>query len=410
MGSFGKLFFDGFPAFCKKYAIYFAPVLCLVFLIAESYQADFRPFYVAARSVVLHLNPYLNPVNEFPELFAAGNANDSPASGFRYPPFAALVFAPLGLITSYEVARIVFSLLMLASFVGVFFWMARRLRFELPSSAVVLALVSFPTLALFERGQIDIFLVLLALAVFLLYEQGGGVARGTAALLLAIAAQIKIFPIFLLVYFLVRQRDWKFCLYTVLFGLGLAALAYGYFGSEVHYSFLQRSLPEVFGPITRDQPISTHGQSIENIYIINAIQGNGKIFAHDFVNGRMNVLFFESSIGAVVFGTVAMVVLLLVSRKRPADAQFFQVMTGLNLVNSLAWIMGLVWYLPLFFYLYGQVGNRGKAVLLIPLFLLPFINLNGYAAYAVALLYGLGKLGSANAKSSDSGLNPLSTL
>lgn len=374
--------------FLKRYGIFFAPALCIVFLVAQSYQMDFRSFYVAGRSVVLGLNPYLNPVTDFPELFGAGNAGDSPASGFRYPPLAALLLMPLGLIPSYEVARIIFSLLMLVCFGGVCYLIARHLKFQLSGVAIVFALCSFPVLALFERGQIDILLVLMLLGAFLLQQEAGtkSFPRLLAALLLALATQIKVFPGFLLIYFLWVKRDWRFGLYTLgcllLLGLG----AYAYFGSEVYGSFLQRSLPTVFGGITMDQPVNVHDQQVVYHYIVLALQGNNKIFAQDFVNGRMNPLFFNRALGALIFGLVSLVGMLFVTRRQPADLRFFKALTTINLLNALAWVMGVVWYIPLFLALYDRVGTRGKALLLLPLFLPPLTLVNAYGAALIGFL------------------------
>ena len=46
----------------KEYLIYFAPVIVLVYLILESYQIDFRVFYVAGKSV---LYPQVNKLGRF---------------------------------------------------------------------------------------------------------------------------------------------------------------------------------------------------------------------------------------------------------------------------------------------------------------------------------------------------------
>lgn len=84
------------PKKSKEYLIYFAPVIVLVYFVLESYQIDFRVFYVAGKSVLYHLDPYLNQVSKFPDLYVPINAHNSATSGFLYPPFAALLFAPLG--------------------------------------------------------------------------------------------------------------------------------------------------------------------------------------------------------------------------------------------------------------------------------------------------------------------------
>jgi len=49
--------------------------------------------------------------------------------------------------------------------------------------------------------------------------------------------------------------------------------------------------------------------------------------------------------------------------------------------------MGLVWYLPLFFYLYPSVSQLGRWLILLPLFLPPFLNANAALAYVIAVLF-----------------------
>jgi hypothetical protein len=48
--------------------------------------------------------------------------------------------------------------------------------------------------------------------------------------------------------------------------------------------------------------------------------------------------------------------------------------------------MGLTWYIPLFVYCYGRTTTLGKFFILLPLFVPPLINTNGYLAYAIALI------------------------
>ena len=377
--------------FFKQYGIYLAPILCIGFLVAESYQVDFRPLYVAGRSVILDFNPYFNPVGEYPELFAAGNAGYRPTSGFRYPPLAAMLLTPLGMIPSYEVARVIFSLLMLAALVGVVYLVARERRFQLSGAAIVLGLVSFPTLALFERGQIEILLALMGLAAFYLYQQPQ--RRWLASLLLALAAHLKVFPALLVLYFWVAKRDWRFGLQSLAWAGALVLGSYLYLGDEVYLSFFQRSLPQFFGHIPYQLPDIVQDQGVEYWYIVRAIQGNNKIFTHDFANGKMNPLLFEHPVLAILLGCLGFVGVLWLTRRRPEAGRFFAAINLINLANPMSWVMAIVWYLPLFLYLFDRVGTKAKALLLLPLFLPPpHINSNGYAALAVVLAYALGKL------------------
>jgi hypothetical protein len=101
----------------------------------------------------------------------------------------------------------------------------------------------------------------------------------------------------------------------------------------------------------------------------------------------MNPLFQNSPAGAIVCGLVLSTVLLVAGRGAPSDLQFYAFLNLINLFNPLAWIMGLVWYLPLFFHLYPSVSRLGRWLILLPLFLPPFLNANAALAYVIALLF-----------------------
>lgn len=62
-------------------------------------------------------------------------------------------------------------------------------------------------------------------------------------------------------------------------------------------------------------------------------------------------------------------------------------MNVINVFNPLAWIMGLVWYLPLFFVVYPRASRWGRLLLLLPLFVPPFLNANAALAYVIALVF-----------------------
>ncbi len=51
--------------------------------------------------------------------------------------------------------------------------------------------------------------------------------------------------------------------------------------------------------------------------------------------------------------------------------------------------MGLVWYIPFFLFLYNKVTKLGRILILLPLFVPPFTNINAFLAYVVSLLFVL---------------------
>ncbi len=64
---------------------------------------------------------------------------------------------------------------------------------------------------------------------------------------------------------------------------------------------------------------------------------------------------------------------------------FLTIMNWINIVNPISWIMGLVWYIPLFLYSYEKVKTSQKFIILLPLILPPFLNSSGYLAVIISL-------------------------
>ena len=368
--------------FLRDYGIYGLPLVLLVYLALESFQIDFRAFYLAGKAVLLGLDPYLNHVGTRPEFYAPINAENYAYSAFRYPPLAALLFAPLALLP-YEVSKVLFSLLMWLLLAGIAYQMVWRSGWRLRGEALLFAGVSFPVLAMVERGQIDPLLVALVLVSYWLAREPR--RQGPAALLLALAGVLKIFPFVVLLEWIVRRR-WRLVAYTLVWGLVLFLLPMLLLGPQVYWHFWQRTLPELFGQITAANPIDLHGQGIDLGRLARSREGNGLLLSHDFTNGFMNPLFQNSAAAAIVCGLVLSTVLLVAGRGAPSDLQFYAFLNLINLFNPLAWIMGLVWYLPLFFHLYPSVSRLGRWLILLPLFLPPFLNANAALAFVIALL------------------------
>jgi hypothetical protein len=380
--------------FCQTYLVYFLPITFLVYLILESYQIDFRSFYLGGKSVLLGLDPYLNYVGVRPDFYGPVNSELAPFSGFRYPPLAALVFAPIASLP-YQTAKALFTLAMIATLGLLSFHQVRQSRFTLPGEAILFMMVSFPVLALAERGQVDSFvLYLTALSYWLMYscsDKGSRTNRRytpVAAFLLAFAGIFKVFPLVVLIFYAAR-RQWRFVSYTVLWAVALFGLPYAYFGREVYHNFLRRTLPAYFGEIPPTLPLDLHGQGIILNKIVQSVDAIDLLVTHDFVNGFMNPLLSSSTVGSVISGLILSAILLMVTRRCPVGFQFYAFLNVINLFNPVAWIMGLVWYVPLFLYLSPRVTRLGQFLSLLPLFMPPFLNTNAIWAYVLSILFAL---------------------
>ena len=371
--------------FGRHYLIYFLPVTFLVYLILETYQIDFRSFYLAGKSVLLGLDPYLNYVGVRPEFYGPVNSETSAFSGFRYPPLAALVFAPWGAM-AYQTSKAIFSLVMLI-FLGLLaFHFVRQSRFGLPGEAILFMMMSFPVLALTERGQVDSFVVYLTVLSYWIYRSGK--LQWLSTFLLAFAALFKVFPAVMLLYYAVHKK-WTYGAQFFAWSVMLLTFPFLYFGKSVYQHFFQRTFPQVFGEIVTVLPIDLHGQGIVLNRVVQSTDAIDLVLTHDFVNGYMNPLLQQSTAGSILSGLILSGIMLLAVRQCPRDFQFYALLNVINLYNPAAWIMGLVWFLPLFFYLFPRVTVLGKMFLLFPLFMPPFLNTNAIWAYVVSILFAL---------------------
>jgi Glycosyltransferase family 87 len=203
---------------------------------------------------------------------------------------------------------------------------------------------------------------------------------------LAIACCLKIFPGVALPYYL-AQRQWRLVGYTLGFMVLLFFAPWPFWGQSTYTSYQQRVFPNIFGPLPSTGRISVHGQGIVNNVVI-ALEGKGLRADHDFVNGYMNP-FLRNLTVSTIAGLIALGLLLYYLRRAPIDQQFFSILNTIHLFNPQTWIMGLVWYLPLFIQRFDQANQRGKFLLILPLFLPPSTNTNGMLAYAIALAFAI---------------------
>ncbi len=379
--------------FLADYALLFPLLILCGYIVAESYQVDFRAFYVAGKSILLGLDPYLNPVGQHPELYVALNAEAEPFSAFRYPPLAAWCFVPLALMP-YTVARFVFAVITFAMVLAVGWWVFRgRPTTDATRLALTLAVVSLPVQATFQRGQVDLILVLLALAAFSRWQRS---PRDLwAPLLLALGTVFKVFPGVLALYFLCRKQ-WRFLGTYLVSTLALFWLPLPWLGLEAYRNFARRSLPELFGPIQAGAPIHLLGQKtvfFGSANYVDAFEGRGMVASRDFVGGGMNPLLFDHTLLAIALGSLALVLVYRLLRGQTEAYRYLAMLNLVNLVNPLSWLMGVVWYLPWFLSCFPQASSRQRLLLLAPLFFPPALGLNGYLAIAIPLLPAVRSLG-----------------
>lgn len=192
---------------------------------------DFQSFYTAALNVRHALDPYQQAVVWVKTYSPTGNGTLFATKSYVYPPFFALLLAPLTFLSMAKALAIwdVFNLLFIIGAIYAGF----RIAGKRPTMLSVLALATIFSLTAPVRkewylGQTDIFLLCLICFAFWARQTN---RRVLAGVLLALACVTK--PTFIvLVVFLLWKREYKFAVVTMATFLGLLIAPFLWLGGQ----------------------------------------------------------------------------------------------------------------------------------------------------------------------------------
>ena len=329
----------------------------------DSYQLDFRAFYVAAQATAHHLDPYIDN-RKHGEAFTDPMVQ-STSSRWIYPPPALFAVAPMGRL-SYTSARVLFSLASMLSVAAILVYISGR--FLVADPWVMLAYISLPVIACFERGQIDIF-VLSLLVLSFLYGK-----RFWAGVPLGIAIAIKIFPVTMIIWLLVQRRFLQ--LFTTIGCVAvLITLGEWRFGTSSYLEFIHN--------VTASDPARQLAPTADLVGRIGMLNVNGHWLAlsHSLIGSYNNPLVLLGNSGAAV-GLILVLAAAVTMRYRrvPEEIGFFAMVLLSQLVNTRLWNMGLVMYLPICLIMIAKLRSVSRSLafaLMAPLFLPSQIRIHG---------------------------------
>ena len=194
-----------------KYIIALSPIFLIFYISNETYAIDYRAFYLAGKSVLNNLNPYLNHISLSSDFYGPINSELSKFSGWKYPPLASYLFAPLASLP-YEISKNIFNLISLLSVSLLTFFIIKKRLFSPNPNSLIIVGISFPLLATISRGQVEILIVCIALISLYFYKQD---KIFLSAFLIAIMGFIKVFPLLLALAFIKSFRKKKFFIYLI---------------------------------------------------------------------------------------------------------------------------------------------------------------------------------------------------
>ncbi len=365
-----------------KYIIALSPIFLIFYISNETYAIDYRAFYLAGKSVLNNLNPYLNHISLSSDFYGPINSELSKFSGWKYPPLASYIFTPLATLP-YELSKNIFNLISLLSISLVTFFIIKKRIFHLNPYSLIIVGISFPFLAIISRGQVEILIVCIALISLYFYKKDKIFLSAT---LIAIMGFIKVFPLLLSLSFIKSFRNKKFFIYLIFSLLILYFLNLTLCPLEWRQSFIERiMIPWNKMPLGDLKELPNNLGIIKDSMMVRTSDARNLFHSHFFVFGFANPLLSNNLFLSGTIGIIGALICLFKYTKYSTSLCFFTIMNWINIINPISWIMGLFWYVPLFIFSYEKIKPSLKIIIILPLILPPFLNISGYLAAIISL-------------------------
>ena len=365
-----------------QYIIALSPIFLIFYISNETYAIDYRAFYLAGKSVLNNLNPYLNHISLDIDFYGPVNSELFKFSGWKYPPLASYIFAPLALLP-YELSKNLFNLISLFSISLITFLIIKKRIFYINPNSLIIVGISFPVLATISRGQVEILIVSIAL-LSLYFQKKGNLFL--SANTVAILGFIKVFPLILAITFFQSNKRIKLLIYLILSLLILYFLNIILCPLEWRLSFIERIItPWNQMPIGDLKELPNNLGIIKDTMMVRTSDARNLFHSHFFVFGFANPLLSNNLILSGIIGSLGSFICLFKYSKYSRTLSFFSIMNWINIINPISWIMGLFWYVPLYIFSFDKVKPSLKIILTLPLILPPFLNVSGYFAALISL-------------------------
>lgn len=206
--------------------------LCAFYYLLVSSRAthqDFVLYYVWSWVLRKHLSPYSAASMQF-----AARSLGVAVVPSNYPPLFLLLFEPLTLLNVGIAFWVWHGINLILLVVSLFGLLAKVNRREDRLYAIGLALLYGPLCVNLFWGQSQIILLFLLVMSLLCSRRGFDYMCGATLIL---AGLLKLYPLFVLGYFLVLRR-WRVLMSSIIVAFGLACLSIALFGAGVNLQFL----------------------------------------------------------------------------------------------------------------------------------------------------------------------------
>ncbi len=172
---------------------------------------------------------------------------DDAFSDYIYPPTFLPIFQLLSKM-SYNLARHIWlglnGALYIAALTLLGLSIPKDSRLLFTGLALILTLISYPLLFHIRNGQSDLLVISIILLSYVVYTRGKPIP---SAILLSLAALLKVSPVLLLITYVVFHRDLRYLLTFTVAGLSLVLFSLLFVPFELYPDYALHILPEVSG-------------------------------------------------------------------------------------------------------------------------------------------------------------------
>jgi hypothetical protein len=179
---------------------------------------------------------------------------------------------------------------------------------------------------------------------------------------LALAISVKIFPVVMLLWFLLRKK------YSAVLGalaalVLLTAVTAHFYGPSAFADFYH-NLRRV--PVPKSTGITVAAEGIT------WVDGKALLLSHRFAGGAHNPLMLLGAAGAIPGLVIFLPVAFVLHRRRlPEDASYFAFLLIALVVNPILWTMGMVMYVPICLLAIGRLRSPLLSCLVLSPLVLP---------------------------------------
>lgn len=310
-----------------------ASLVRTIVLIWYSTLLDFGVYYYSAQSILAHTNPYLNP-----QLFTQAS----------YPPVTFLFITPLAILP-IDVASKIWIALSVGSFLASLLFLYKTVSVPVIKIACIfLAVVlSFPFKFTMGMGQINLMVLLvLSASIFFLKKR-----MQLSAFLLSIAIILKLFPAFLLIWFLFK-RQFRYIVFTILFTFIFFLISLIYSGSDIYMYYLRE------------------------IVASSLLEPAGSVYYNQSITGFFARLELPGIVLAIARIAIFLVTVIIIARKKlDAFGGLALLLTTVLLINSFSWQHHFILLLIPFYMLLSHSMTKKQWFFIIISYILVSMNI-----------------------------------